>query len=368
MQSVTDQPRDASSGNDHPLIKALRGVPVNTSLGPEAVERLTPAADHHGVVIPVYRALMRSERASVASSHLAKLAKRRRAGALVITMSAVDVCNWLQHAEIRHAVLKGPAVAVAYPEADREFFDLDVLVAPHQLQQAISALEDHGATTAEDVPWPRPDGIGEVSLRLAVGVTLDLHGDLIHHADVRQAFRLPVEPLLERATTACILGQELAVLDPEDTLVHVAMHAMISGGDRLVWLADLDALVRQDQLSWTTLVSRAQEARAALVVAVMLDRAVCVLGTPVPPPALRALQRRGVGWALLLRTFEHWRPTARNYGHRLHGQVLMRATRDSTMTSLATLIRLIWTDVIKFALRDPHHPWRAHLRQTWRRK
>jgi putative nucleotidyltransferase-like protein len=353
--------RDARNGQ-HRLVEALQGASLDPADGSEAIRELTRAADHHGIVIALYRAFQRGDISSPEGTALATLARSRRAGALRISVAAGEVSEWLGQAEVGHAVLKGPAVAAAYEDADREFVDLDVLVAPGQMGDAISTLEAHGARRLEGVPWPRLDGIGELTLGLPSGVALDLHADLVHRADVRRDFCLPVESLLDRATTARILARDIPVLDPEDTLIHVALHAVISGGDRLVWLADLDALIRRDQVSWPDLLRRAHEARTALVVGVMLDRASMVLGTPVPEEVLRALRRRGNAWALLLRLFERWRPTAESYGRSFHGQVLVRATRDTTARSVATLTRLIWTDVIRFVLSDPSHPWRSRLR------
>ncbi len=337
-----------------------------SAYGSDATRKLTQAADHHGIVIALYRSYEHDDLRSAEGAALATLARHRRASALRISVSAGQVSEWLRRADVRHAVLKGPAVAIAYDDADREFVDLDVLVAPDQMLEAITALEEHGAHRLEEVRWPRPDGIGELTLGLPSGVAVDLHADLVHHADVRRDFCLSVESLLDRATTARIVDREVPVLDPEDTMIHVALHAVISGGDRLVWLADLDALVRLGQVSWPELLRRAHEARAALVVGVMLDRAAMVLGTPVPVDVLRGLRNRGAAWALLLRQFERRRPTAESYGRSFHGQVLVRATRDSTVSSMGTLARLVWTDVIRFVLTDPNHPWRSRLRDRRR--
>ena len=354
-------------GTEHPLLAVLRGDSSPTLKSEDESEQLTLAATYHGVVLPLYRAYVRGELGSSPMSDLAELAKRRRAGALKISVSAVEVSDWLRQEGVHHAILKGPAVAIAYESADREYTDLDVLVSPAQMQQAIVTLEHHGLRPLLGIGWPRPDGIGELPYALPRKVTVDLHADVVHHADVRRDFRLSAESLLERATSACILGRELPVLDPEDNLIHVALHAMISGGDRLVWLVDLDALLRQERISWPRLVARADDTRTALVVGVMLARTTRNLNSPVPRNVLRVLERRGRIWAGILRLFERWRPTAANYGHSFHGQVLMRATRDSTNKSLAILVRLIWTDIIVFVIRDTNHPWRVRLRKRWGR-
>jgi hypothetical protein len=243
--------------------------------------------------------------------------------------------------------------------------DLDVLVDPDAMRSAIGALEQHGAYPLEPLTWPRPDGVGQLAIGLPSGVCVDLHGDLVHHADVRQRFRLPAAPLLARTATLEVAGRTIPVLDPEDTLIHVALHAMLSGGDRLIWLADIDALVRHGQIRWDVLIERARAARLALVVSVMTERAAIVLATPIPRGARRALRRRGVLWSLLLVAFEHQRPTALSYDRSVRGQVLVRATRDSSPASLVALAHLVWTDVILFVAHSPSHPWRVRLRRWW---
>jgi hypothetical protein len=359
----------ASRSHQSKLIDALGTVVAESSKVPDAPHQIAHAAAHHGIVIPMYRAYVRGDLVTARSDleTLAGLARRRRVGSLKLSVAAGDVCEWLRLAGVRHAVLKGPAIALAYEDGDREFVDLDILVDPDQVPRAIETLVDHGGWVLDDVAWPRTDGVGELAVGLDRGVTVDLHADLVQQAEVRNAFRLPAGPLLDRATLACIAGQDLPVLNAEDNLIHVAMHAMIAGGDRLGWLLDLDALVRQDTIDWPMVVSRSREARSALTLGVMLERASRVVGAPVPKPVLSELQAKGALWALSLRTFEQWRPTAANYGHGLHGQVLVRSTRHNTVSSLATLGRLIWTDVIVFPLSDPHHPWRDRLRH-WRRR
>ncbi len=338
------------------LIRALRGVPVK----PEDVNPgslLTQAAVHHGVVVPLYRAC-RLGGAENGVESLAAVASNRRASALRISHWSIVASNWLTEAAVPHAIVKGPAVATAYPDADREFMDLDILVAPASMYEAIDVMKRQGASALEDASWPRDDGYLQLAFGLPSGVTVELHADLAHTDDVRRDFDFQPEVLLSRTTTVAVLGHELPALDPEDTIIHVAFHAMLSGGDRLVWLADLDALVRHTELGWTVLIERARGAKLALVLGVMLQRAAVVLDTPVPPDAMQELLRRGMLWSRLLVDFERRRPTAANFDRKLRGQVLIRSTRDSTATSLRKLARLLWTDVILFVVTDRRHPWR----------
>lgn len=350
--------RRARSEAGRVLVEALRGTRFDGPRAPELTPQLLAAADSHGVVLALRRAY---QAAGMPSDDLRAAARRLRANALRITHAAAEVSSWLGSATVPHAVIKGPAVAAAYPNADREFVDLDVLVAPADMERAIHELEHHGAVVLEPEGWPRSDGIAELVLGLPSGVAVDLHADLVHRQEVRRWFSFPPEPLLRRAVTAQVAGHTLPVLDPDDSCCYIALHAAVSGGDRLVWLADLDALVRQDEIRWDTLIARARQARMALVVGVMLERAVTVLDTPVPPEALDELLRGGRLWSRLLAAFERRRPTSESHGQIFRGQVLMRSTRSSTLTSLLQLASLIWTDVIVFVLTDSSHPWRTRL-------
>ena len=148
------------------------------------------------------------------------------------------------------------------------------------------------------------------------GVVLDLHWSLVHHADVRARFHLPTEQLIARGRDVRVLGHPVPTLDESDTLVHVATHAAISGGHRLVWLADLDAAIRRldgvPDAGWDGLVQRARDAGAGLVLAVMLDRSRRALGTPLPAGLLASLSAGGRLWLGLTGAFDALRPVSRS--------------------------------------------------------
>ena len=146
-----------------------------------------------------------------------------------------------------------------------------------------------------------------------------------------------------------MLEQPIPTLDEIDTLVHVATHAAISGGHRLVWLADLDAAIRRldgvQDAGWDGLVQRARDAGAGLVLAVMLDRARRALGTPLPAGLLASLSSGGRLWLGLTGSFDSLRPVSRSYHRSFRGQLLVRATGPTTAVSLGVLRQLVATAV-----------------------
>jgi hypothetical protein len=82
-------------------------------------------------------------------------------------------------------------------------------------------------------------------------------------------------------------------LDPTDTLIHLCLHAAISGGDRLVWVKDIERAVAVRPPDWDELVSRCARWSVGAPVGLMLARAAAFLGAEVPGTALRTLLGRG---------------------------------------------------------------------------
>ena len=186
----------------------------------------------------------------------------------------------LESAGAAWAVVKGPVLAEAFfPRAElRSYNDLDVLVDPRQVGDVVEALEARGARLL-DVNWPliRSSGRGEISLVLWHGTVLDLHWNLITERAVRNSFRLNETEMLNRRRHVTVGSTSVPTLGRGDMLVHVALHALLAGGDRLGWFADISAVMRGDGAMTASDWERAEAQRCALAVAIMLDRVQRVL-------------------------------------------------------------------------------------------
>lgn len=209
----------------------------------------------------------------------------------------------LLDAVVPWVVLKGP-VLYAQQVADlgpRPSSDLDLLVDPAGLGDAVAALESAGWRVRERnwdllarAPFGAlhldpPQGPPERSWREAVArpPELDLHWDLVHRPSVRRTLPIPVPPILARRRRVDVGGLVVPAPDPLDLAIHVAVHAVLGGGGSLGWWVDLhralevaghdaDLRARVD-----TLRARADASGIALPVAVALDRMGRRLG---PPP------------------------------------------------------------------------------------
>lgn len=183
------------------------------------------------------------------------------------------VSKALAGAGIAFLVVKGPALTRRYADPSlRSYVDLDVVVDPAQVQGALDTLEDAGARLL-DANWPllREAGVHELALLGASGTPIDLHwalGPTPFTADRTP----PVERLLDRSVATELGGVEVRCLDPLDELVHVAVHAAAAGGHRLVWLADLRAVLAAARPAGSEIRVRAAEWGAEPAVALTLAR------------------------------------------------------------------------------------------------
>jgi len=183
------------------------------------------------------------------------------------------VSTALARAGIPFLVVKGPALTRRYADPSlRSYVDLDVVVAPAQVEDALTALEDAGARLL-DANWPllRQAGVHELALLGSSGTPVDLHWAL-GPTPVTADRTPPVERLLDRSVATELGGVEVRCLDPLDELVHVAVHAAAAGGHRLVWLADLRAVLAAARPAGSEIRVRAAEWGAEPAVALTLAR------------------------------------------------------------------------------------------------
>ena len=175
----------------------------------------------------------------------------------------------------------------------------------------LTALEEHGLEQL-DRNWAvlRREMRGEVHYRGASPVEIDLHWNLINM--YRGRMRVRTGELLARAASVNLAGIEVETLDPTDSLIHLCVHAAISGGDRMIWLKDIERAVVIRPPAWDKLVSRANGWNVAGPVGLMLGRSRDFLDTPVPRRVIGDLVSRRA--RRLIRTVDRLSPWPRALG------------------------------------------------------
>jgi hypothetical protein len=208
-------------------------------------------------------------------------------------------------------VLKGPVTAASFASPHlREFGDLDILVPGRRLAETLEVLSRVGidAMNQNWDPYVRY-GVAEFPVFIG-GAPVDLHWHLIGLGRMRKRFSIDINNLLSRRQPVSLGGVDCYRLDFEDHLMHVALHAGLSGAGNLGTLRDIHEIIGSGNIDWDEFVIRSKGGRAGPIVGQVLDRCASVLGTPVPEAVPVLLAPRS---ALVIRSRIDSRP--RSWGN-----------------------------------------------------
>ncbi|WP_162606524.1 nucleotidyltransferase family protein [Jiangella asiatica] len=322
----------------HPISAAVVAVCRATTPSLPATEPVrrgfVDAVRHHRVA-PLAHVLLRDD-----DPDLAAVLKVDRDAAMIRHLTAGVVLGQLSTSlgELPWATVKGPVLSeYAHPAPGlRTYTDVDVLVAPGELRTAARRLLDAGWQVIDfrdmlcNVETP-----GEMHLVSPAGVLVDLHWSLINMSPTRRRFSVDTEQLLGRRRTVSVAGSATWTLDAADSLVHVCLHAALTGAHKMIWLLDADQLARRTE-RWDDVVDRALAWGAGPAVALVLARARAVLGTPLPADLDRRLGI-STGFRLVTATVDRLRPVPRLRRDASIPRLVARSVRSTGGRTLTTL-------------------------------
>jgi hypothetical protein len=224
---------------------------------------------HHGVagllcrsIGALPRGIVPEEVAAAATVYLDRV-NTEGSALLGQLMAVLDV---LAADNIATLSFKGPALgALAHVSATiRPSRDIDVLVHKRDMDRAIAALVRLGYRRSASLP-PK-----------AMTASYECYGQDIVFADGRVpvephcaftpstlAVDLDLEGIWRRATPLALDGRTVSTLSLEDTVLIACLHGSKERWWRLLWVADVAALIhRHPGLDWAALLQRAREAGA----------------------------------------------------------------------------------------------------------
>ena len=208
-------------------------------------------ATRHRVIGLVYDGLRRSP-AGVPTDILRTLASassRQTFASLKLASEAHRVTINLERAGVAVVVLKGAALTVhAFGDLGlRHSKDIDLLVAPEQLDQSVAVIKAAGYVRTEPAEdwgqsdldsWRRNRKHFEYT-NVSRGTWLELHWRLVDNPEMSQTpfpfeavLRVPVAP-----------GISLPTLPSQELMPYLLLHGATHGWFRLKWLADVSALL-----------------------------------------------------------------------------------------------------------------------------
>ncbi|MEO6715439.1 MAG: nucleotidyltransferase family protein [Mycobacteriales bacterium] len=189
-------------------------------------------------------------------------------------------------------VVKGPILSEHMHGGPglRSYADLDIVVRGRHLEAVADALAVAGAPVA-DRNWRmlREVAAGELNMKARYGTPIDLHWQLLFRGTLRDQFDVRMGDFIDRARPLQIAGMSVLSSDPIDTVLHLCLHAAMSGGHELMWLKDIERAMVVDPPDWDVLVNRARDWRLGVVVGTMLQRVRGTLGLDVHTEVLEAL-------------------------------------------------------------------------------
>jgi hypothetical protein len=202
----------------------------------------------------------------------------------------LGIAEVLSSGEVVFAVLKGVATAhLDYPDpALRQFADVDLLVAPKDLDRACTLLGTLGWIQAYALPRYHERFTHAVTLRSDRKVEVDLHQRLAHRA---LGELLPTRDLLANAVQFELAGRTLSALSKSDRLIHAAIHTQTSRPPYRRLSSSADVLVLTDQLADEAglVLARAEAWRVRPLVEAAIRSAYDEASWPVPPPWVAAM-------------------------------------------------------------------------------
>ena len=307
--------------------------------------RLLVLAEAHGVAGHLTACLRSLDEDLVPAEIRQTLVDRRRAQnffTLRLTAELFRILDRFSSEGIGALVVKGPVLAVqAYgDQAMRAYGDLDLLVRQRDIRRATELLSAAGFSPA--VPLSAIDA-GRIPGQYLFSrpdskLIVELHNDLTLRYFPR---RLPIEEFYARQIRVRLDAREAPALSVEDELVLICIHGAKHFWERLMWIADVAALVsRQTGIDWQRVADSAQAVEAERMLHTGLRLASDLLKARLPDKVLAMVQADAVSARLVKRTLK-WLPAAGS----AHPGLLERAAyrlgmRGGLISGPAYLLRL----------------------------
>ena len=249
----------------------------------------------------------------------------------------------LDDAGIEWLLFKGPVLSeVVYQRPGaRISLDLDVLVRPDDIGRAVDHLLARGATPLRgDWKAMQSIGDGECEYLMPHGTQIDLHWDVINEPWARPGFSVSVDELFACSRTVDVGGLVVQTFGPIDTVLHVALHACRSGGDKLRWLLDLHQCLLRCDAPVDEILDRAGTLRLELALRTMVGRLKRFVGDSRldPLPAASLAQRTWLAADdFVIRRF----PPGARYEGRFSGAIMTGSLRGDAISSWGKVVAVM---------------------------
>src|SRR5262245_21939627 len=221
------------------------------------------------------------------------------------------VFDVLAATKVQTVVVKGPVLsarAFGDPSA-RHYGDIDFLLRSADIDRAFDALAKAGfepRISAEAIHAQKAPG-QYVFRRPKTGCLVELHTERTLRYFPRP---LPIEDFFRRKTSVAIDGRAVPALSAEDEFVLISIHGAKHFWERLMWIADIAAMVHnQRELDWSRVRQTAGDVGAERMARVALLLAERLLRVAVPEEMKREVDADSACLPIV-NNVESWLPYA----------------------------------------------------------
>jgi hypothetical protein len=302
-------------------------------------------AEDHGVIGHLTASLRKLGDCAAPASIRQTLVERQREQifySLKLSAELFRILDQFASEKIAALVVKGPVLAMqAYGDpAMRSYGDLDLLVRQRNIRRATELMIAAGyqaAVSAAAIDSGKIPGQYLFS-RPDAKLLVELHNDLTLRYFPR---RLPLEKFFARQIRVPLDAHDAPALCVEDELVLICIHGAKHFWERLIWIADVAALVtRQTNIDWRRVAESASEVGAERMLHTGLRLAKNLWHTPLPAETMAVVEADKES-AHLAERILHWLPAAGYAPSGLFERALFRLRmRGSFLSAPGYLLRL----------------------------
>jgi hypothetical protein len=247
---------------------------------------LVELADEQGMLPLVTARLAQLSESLVPVEIQAQLDEAARAQTrftLGMTAELFRILDHFRRSRVEMLVTKGPALSQrCYADPGlRQFTDLDLIVRHRDIAKAAESMIALGydskiplnTIAAEKSP-------GEyVFTKRSTNLLVEFHTERTFRYHPRP---LSVVKLFQRSALVHFDGQDVPALSVEDELILICIHGAKHFWERLLWIADVAALVSRQPIDWSRAMELAQEVQAERMLHIGLLLAISVAGANLP--------------------------------------------------------------------------------------
>ena len=222
----------------------------------------------------------------------------------------LDLIEAFDGADIPAIPFKGPVLANSYYGnlGARMFGDLDILVPRSDINTARACLRERGFEPVHSMSDDErgrflDNRLAYEMVRSSDQVKVELHAALMHHI---HSFHLSADAVRRRSQLFATGGHKVRVLAPEDLIIYLCAHGTKHWWKRLIWVCDVDRVVRRAEIDWSLAWQRATRCGSLRALKLGLYVAHDWLHTPLPESFRERVRRDTTVQSLADRLREEW--------------------------------------------------------------